>query len=541
MEVENRFPELTRQQINLMRPFGIVKRFPKDKIVVAHGDKNYRFYVILQGKVRIENPNDANSIVVVHTANQFTGDSDMLSKRASIFTAITESQSLLLEIEPDNLQRLITKYSDISDILLNTFLLRQEVFLQNFEGGFRLLGKGNSKASYVLRDFMTKNYIWHTWIDLSEDERAQDILASFDVREEDLPIIIDMDDKIHRNPSVKEMAQISGVLLEFNDQIYDLIVVGAGPGGLASSVYAASEGLQVLTIDSNSPGGQAGKSSKIENYLGFPTGISGTELAKRAYLQAQKFGCHISIPHTVKRIKNCTTGYRVVLDDGTFVRCKSLIAATGADYSKPPIENFEQYEGQGIYYSTTEMNAVSCKGEEIGIIGGGNSAGQAVLFLAKYASKAHMFVRSSDLGSKMSDYLVQRIRSCSNVEVHLNSEVQRLYGDFSLDSIDVINTKTQDTQVFTIQNLFTFIGAKPFSGWLQGTVATDDRHFILTGANINEELGFKPQSLETSCSGIFAVGDVRKDSTKRVASAVGEGALAVSQVHKFLAQEAEIL
>ncbi len=537
MNVDNRFPELTRQQINLMKPFGTIKRFPKDKTIIRHGDKNFRFYVILQGKVRIENTNSHNNLVVVHTQHQFTGDSDMLSKRAAVFSAIIEEDSLLLEIEPDNLQRIITQYSGISDILLNTFLIRQEIFLNIFDGGFKLLSNGQSKPTYILRDFMTKNYIWHTWLDLTRDAEAKKIIESFQITEKDLPIVIDMDNKIHKNPTIKEMAEISGVLLEFTDQIYDLIVVGAGPGGLASSVYAASEGLQVLTIESSSPGGQAGKSSKIENYLGFPTGISGEALAKKAYLQAQKFGCHISIPHTVKKLTKYKSAYRVVLDDDTQVRCKSLIAATGADYSKPPIDNFEKYEGQGIYYSATEMNGVNCKGQEIGIIGGGNSAGQAVLFLSNYASKAHMFVRSGDLGSKMSDYLIQRIKSCSNIEVHLNTEVQKLYGDHTLDSIDVVNNISNETEVYTVQNLFTFIGAKPYSDWINDVVETDEQNFILTGDKIKAELEFKPQTLETSLPGVFAVGDVRNGSTKRVASAVGEGAMAVSQVHQFLSKK----
>jgi thioredoxin reductase (NADPH) len=351
-----------------------------------------------------------------------------------------------------------------------------------------------------------------------------------------------MSGELYKNPSLAELARLTGVLMDFGDDIYDVLVVGAGPSGLAASVYAASEGLSVVTIDGNAPGGQAGKSSKIENYLGFPTGISGNDLANKAYLQAQKFGCNISIPHEAEQVEYNGDYFTLSASNNKKIKARSIIAATGAEYRRLPIENIEKFEGSGVFYSATGMNASACKNELVGVVGGGNSAGQAALFLADHAAEVHVIIRGDDLGSKMSDYLVQRIFSSPNIIVHKKSNVVQLNGTHHLQSL-VLETEGE-TQTIGISNLFTFIGARPCSEWLHQIVAMDNKGFIYTGPDVLEAAMIKcsifdqrkPQSLEASIPGFFAVGDVRKGSVKRVASAVGEGSMAISQIHQYLAE-----
>ncbi|WKX77764.1 NAD(P)/FAD-dependent oxidoreductase [Zobellia laminariae] len=468
----------------------------------------------------------------------------MLSDRGAQFRAIAKAGSKLIRVSPAKLKEAIAQHSNLSDILLNAFLQRQDAILNEFVGGIKLVGSGNSKEAYAIRDFMDKNYIWYNFLDVDKSSEANDLLKGFDLSNKDLPLMICNGGQLHMKPSLDEVARFSGVLMDFEDKVFDLLVIGAGPSGLAASVYAASEGLSVVTIDSNAPyGGKAGKSSKIENYLGFPTGISGRDLANRAYVQAQKFGCNISIPHRAEKIEHTGTHFVLSATNGKVIKAKSLMAATGANYRQLPIENINKYEGSGVYYSATGMNASACKSELVGVVGGGNSAGQAALFLADYAKEVHVVLRGGDLGSKMSDYLVQRIVAAPNIHVQLNSEVTELHGDHHLESLVLENSDGEKTEM-NITNLFTFIGAKPCTEWLVGIVATDEKGFVCTGPGIDEEELYmcdiytkrKPQSLETSIPYFFAVGDVRKGSVKRVASAVGEGSMAVSQVHQFLGE-----
>lgn len=538
-----RFPELTQRQINILKNHGTIESFDTDTRVFSLGDQQYDFFVVLEGVISIEDPTNDNAVIVEHQKNEFSGDSGMLSNRGAQFHAIAKAGMTLLRLTPLELRRAIAKHSDISDLLLNAFLLRQQTVLSEFTGGLKLVGSGNSKETYAIRDFMDKNHIWYNFMDVDSSTEAKDLLLSFNLDEADLPILITSDTKICKNPSLDSVARNSGVLMEFEDRVFDLLVIGAGPAGLAASVYAASEGLDVVTIDSSAPGGQAGKSSKIENYLGFPTGISGSELANRAYVQAQKFGCNISIPHRAKSIEHTGDHFVLCATNGKEIKTKALIAATGARYSRLPLKDIERYEGSGVYYSATGMNASSCKDEIVGVVGGGNSAGQAALFLADHAREVHVILRGGDLGSKMSNYLVQRIEAAPNIFVHLFTQVTQLNGAHHLESL-ILETKEGERSEKPITNLFTFIGAKPGTDWLKGLVTTDEKGFICTGPGIKEEALFtcdifknrKPQSLETSIPGFFAVGDVRKGSVKRVASAVGEGSMAISQVHQFLGE-----
>lgn len=535
MSEKNRFPELSQKQITRIKAFGEVEKIPKGTILIKGGKSDFDFFVLLKGKIRIQSSMDKNHIIVIHTKNQFTGDSDMLSSRTAHFDAIAQEDCKVIRVRHEQLFKLIAKYVDISDLLLSTFILRQNVIIENFQGGLQLVGSKHSKSTYAIRDFLSKNYIWHSWLAVEDENKVNDILSNFKIKTDELPILIDNHGVVHKKPSLKEVAEVTGVILNFNNELYDVIVVGAGPGGLGASVYAASEGLKVVTVDGNYPGGQAGKSSKIENYLGFPTGISGEDLAKRAYLQAQKFGCHISIPHLVKKLEQYKKMYQITFDDGSQVLSKAVIIATGAEYKKLPIPNFEKFEGQGVYYSASTMNLSSCIDQEVAVIGGGNSAGQAALFLSEYAKKVHLIVRSDNLDSKMSDYLVQRIFSCENIQIHLKSEILKLDGEDYLEQV-TIATSGKDSFQIPIENLFTFIGARPCTEWLSEKIKKDTKGFILTGHAASSK-AYSAQSLETNLPGIFAVGDVREGSIKRVASAVGEGAMVVSQLHHFLSKQ----
>jgi len=537
-----RFPVLTQKQIGILKESGTVITFEKETTVFNAGDSAYNFFVVLEGSVVIKDPFNENEVLATHRINEFTGDNSMLSDRSIPFSAYALKGTTVVSITPVQLKEIISKHSDICDVLLTAFIQRQETMLKEFNGGIKVVGPEKSKETYALRDFLEKNHIWHTFLNTDVSEEAQELLHSFGLINDDLPIVISISGEISKKPTVAEIARKTGVLIEFTDEIFDVLVVGAGPSGLAASVYAASEGLSVITIDGNAPGGQAGKSSKIENYLGFPTGISGNDLANKAYIQAQKFGCTLSIPQKAEKIEYNGSYFTLCASNGKNIKAKSVIAATGANYRRLPVENIEKFEGSGVFYSATGMNASACKNELVGVIGGGNSAGQAALFLADHALEVHVIIRGNDLGAKMSDYLVQRIETTPNIIVHKNSNIIQLNGTHYLESL-VLDTDGT-TQVIGISNLFTFIGAKPCTEWLNGMVSMDDKGFIHTGLDVIEsEMAEssiykkrKPQSLETSIPGFYAVGDVRKGSVKRVASAVGEGSMAISQVHQYLAE-----
>lgn len=537
-----RFPVLTQKQISILKESGTVMTFEKETAVFEAGDSAYNFYVVLDGAVVIKDPFNENQVLATHSINEFTGDNSMLSDRSIPFSGYALKGTTVLSITPIDLKETISKHSDICDVLLTAFIQRQETMLKEFNGGIKVVGSEKSKETYALRDFLEKNHIWHTFLNTDVSEEAQELLQSFGLLNEDLPIVISISGEVSKKPTVAEIARKTGVLIEFTDEIFDVLVVGAGPSGLAASVYAASEGLAVITIDGNAPGGQAGKSSKIENYLGFPTGISGNDLANKAYIQAQKFGCTLSIPQKAEKVEYNGSYFTLCASNGKNIKAKSVIAATGANYRRLPVDNIEKFEGSGVFYSATGMNASACKNELVGVIGGGNSAGQAALFLADHAHEVHVIIRGDDLGAKMSDYLVQRIETTPNIIVHKNSNITQLNGTHYLESLILDTDGT--TQVIGISNLFTFIGAKPCTEWLNGIVSMDDKGFIHTGPDVIESAMAeysiykkrKPQSLETSIPGFYAVGDVRKGSVKRVASAVGEGSMAISQVHQYLAE-----
>ena len=361
--IDPRFPLLTQKQINILKEFGTEVAFEYETAIFKVGDNAYDFYVVLDGDICVKDPLNENLIMVTHGINEFTGDNTMLSDRSIPFSAYASKGSTLLKIKPEILRDVISKHSDISDVLLGAFIQRQETMLREFVGGIKVIGSEKSKETYTIRDFMEKNHIWHTFLNTDESAEAKKLLDDFNLTYDELPILINITGEIFKKPTLFELAKQTGVLIEFGDNIFDVLVVGAGPSGLAASVYAASEGLTVVAIDSTAPGGQAGKSTKIENYLGFPTGISGTDLANKAYIQAQKFGCNISIPHRAEKIEYNGSYFTLCASNDKHVMAKSIIAATGANYQRLPIENIEKFEGSGVYYSATGMNASACKNE----------------------------------------------------------------------------------------------------------------------------------------------------------------------------------
>jgi thioredoxin reductase (NADPH) len=442
------------------------------------------------------------------------------------------------------LRSLVARDAELSEIVMRAFILRRLELIRRGQGNVIFMGSRHSAKTLELREFLTRNGHPYTYVDLDTDKTSQELLDRFEVKPEQIPVIVCNSRSVLRNPSIEELADCLGLNSSIDEsQIRDLIIVGAGPSGLAAAVYAASEGLDVLIIESASPGGQAGSSSKIENYLGFPTGVSGQELATRAITQAEKFGAKMMVAHGVVRLDCGKRPYEVVLGNGNRLAAHAVVIATGAQYNKPRIANLEKFEGQGVYYGATYMESQLCEEEDLIIVGGGNSAGQAAVFLSQTARKVHILVRSGQLSDTMSRYLIQRIEENPAIELHYRTEIVGLEGATHLERITWQDKSSGETSVHEIRHVFIMAGASPRTEWLRGCVALDDKGFILTGRDLDAatespvwRLTRSPQMLETSLPGVFAVGDVRSGNVKRVASAVGEGAIAISLVHHALAE-----
>ncbi|MEM8565417.1 MAG: FAD-dependent oxidoreductase [Bacteroidota bacterium] len=539
--LDPRFLPLSPTQIEILRSYGMNEFYDKPTKIISVGQKNYDFFIILKGAVSIRNTGDEDQEIIRFGVNHFTGSSSILSGRASDLNAITIENTSVIRISSDALKKAIADHSDISDVLMNAFLSRRVGLMTKYVGGIKVIGLENAATTYRVRDFMEKNNLWHNFIDIDKNKGALDLLNDFNLTRNDLPVLIDGNRNSIANPSLSQLARYTGIQADFENEVFDVLVVGAGPAGLAASVYAASEGLRVITVDSKAPGGQAGKSSKIENYLGFPTGISGNQLATNGYIQAQKFGCIISIPHEVKQVKRTKDFFTIEASNIKVIRAKVVIAATGVNYNTLPLEGIKKFEGAGIYYSATAMHASMCKSTEVGVVGGGNSAGQAALFLAKSAKKVYVIIRGKDIRTKMSEYLVRRIENKENIKVLVESNVTKLIGETYLQKIEL--TQKDSLVENQISYLFTFVGAKPCSDWINYKVQKDEKGFVRTGVDIETSLleyseAFstrKPYMFETSLPGFFAVGDLRYGSIKRVASAVGEGSIVISDIHKYVA------
>jgi thioredoxin reductase (NADPH) len=544
------FPALTEAQIDRIRPHGKLRRVVAGEILFRPGDIGIPFFVLLSGSLEIVQPSLAGERVITkHNAGAFTGEVNMINGQPALVLGRVGEAGEFIELSTDGLRSLVGRDAELSEIVMRAFILRRLALITNNLGNVILLGSRHSADTLRLREFLGRNGFPHTYVDLDSDKTSQGLLDRFDVKVEEIPVVICNSGSVLRNPTTQKLADCLGMNQAIDgDHALDLIIAGAGPAGLAAAVYAASEGLDVLLIETEAPGGQAGSSSKIENYLGFPTGVSGQELATRAIHQAQKFGAKMMVAHSIVKLDCDRNPYRVVLDDGRTLSARSVVIATGAQYKKPKLENLRKFEGQGVYYGATYMEAQLCEDEDVIVVGGGNSAGQAAVYLSQTARQVHMLVRSGSLADTMSRYLIQRITENPRIELHLNTEIVGLEGEAHLDCVRWIEKKTGTISAHTIHHVFIMAGAAPRTEWLRGCIALDEKGFILTGRDLDALKGALAQAstpwsparaplmLETSLPGVFAVGDVRAGSVKRVASAVGEGAISVHLVHRVLAE-----
>jgi thioredoxin reductase (NADPH) len=541
------FPTLGPKDLAALQARGHPRDVAKGHALFTAGDRNFCFYVVLEGEIEIvEQSHDEPRHVATHGPGQFSGDIDMLSGRVALVTARMASDGRVLELSAGELRRAVDELPELGETIIKAFLMRRQLLISGGFVGVRIIGSRFSPAAHRLRDFAVRNAIPFTFVDLETDQAADALLRQLGVTAAETPIVLARDGRFFRNPRLTDFARCAGLTVTVeDDRVQDLVVVGAGPAGLAASVYAASEGLDVFTAEGLAAGGQAGTSSRIENYLGFPAGISGADLTRNALLQAQRFGARISVPSTAKSL-GLDGGDRIVtLTDGTRLRTRCVLVASGVQYRRLDVSGFQQYEGAGIYYAATDMEARLCRGEEVVVVGGGNSAGQAVVYLAKYARRVYVICRGDELGASMSRYLVDRLEGLENVSISLGARVVGLEGEGRLSAVRVRDAAGERTIPTT--SLFLFIGADANTGWLRGCVELDRKGFVLTGSLLPpgtrdldrwKAAGRAPFLLETSLPGVFAAGDVRSGSVKRVSSAVGEGAMAVTFVHAHIARPA---
>ncbi len=541
------YPELSPAQIDRIRQYGRVETHEAGSILFAPGDTDTDFVVILSGQldILVADHDGSERLIVRHGAGMFTGEINMFSDRRNIVIGRIAEAGEMLVVPRADFRRLIAQDAELSELVMRAFILRRTVLIEEGFGDLVLIGSSNSAGTLRLRRFLSRNGHPFRFMDVEKDKEAESALCAFRVPPECIPIVILRGTEVLRNPSERDLADHLGLSdIAVGDDIYDVVVVGAGPSGLAASVYAASEGLRVLTLEAEAWGGQAATSSKIENYLGFPTGISGQALAARGFTQAQKFGARIALPRSVTALDYGRRPYTLTLDDGTRVRTATIVVASGATYRRLDLSNGGDFEGSGIYFGATQLEAAFCKGSEVVVVGGGNSAGQAAVFLSNHASKVHILVRRADLSSTMSRYLIERIGAEPQIELHPFTEVVGVSGNGHLDGMTWRNRETGETEQRAIRHLFVMIGAQPNAGWLESGVVIDDKGFIVTGPDLRPEalaeaewpLTRHPFLVETTRPGIFAVGDVRSGSVKRVASAVGEGSIAVQFIHRVLAE-----
>jgi thioredoxin reductase (NADPH) len=539
------FPTLTAEQISRVRPSSKVRNVEVGEILFEPGDSDVPFFVLLSGSMEIVQPDrQGERPIVKHEAGGFTGEITMISGRRCLVRGRVTVAGEFLEMSNHDLRTLVARDAELSEIFMRAFILRRVELINRGAGNVILLGSRHSAQTLRLREFLTRNGHPHTYVDLDTDTTYQELLDHFHVTIEEIPVVICNNRTVLRSPSIQELARCLGLNSHITaSEVKDLVIVGAGPSGLAAAVYGASEGLDVLVIEAESPGGQAGSSSKIENYLGFPMGISGNELAGRAAAQAQKFGAKLLIANSVTKLNCERRPYELSVDCGQTIRARAVVIASGAQYNKPNIDNLKKFEGQGVYYGATYIEAQLCGKEDAIVVGGGNSAGQAAVYLSQTASKVHMLVRSNQLSDTMSRYLIQRIEENPAIEMHYGTEIVGLDGDTQLERVTWQDKNTSETSTHDIRHVFIMAGASPRTDWLQGCVALDSKGFILTGRdldpviqNFHWPLSRVPLMLETSLPGVFAVGDVRAGNVKRVASAVGEGSISIYLVHRVLAE-----
>jgi thioredoxin reductase (NADPH) len=547
MHVERReqiFPALTEAQLQRISRFGTRRTVKDGEILFRQGDDKAHFFVILEGALDVVQPQgETETLIVRHEPGNFTGETAMLAGRRALATGRFRGDGEVVDIPPEGLRNLIVADAELSELLMRAFILRRVALINNHFGDAVVVGSRHCPKTQALREFLERNSHPYVYLDVEQDEGARVLVDRFQIGPREIPVLICRGTKLLKVPTNEEVAECLGLNAGITcGSVRDVVVVGAGPAGLSAAVYAASEGLDVLVLENNAPGGQAGYSAKIENYLGFPTGISGQALAGRAFTQAQKFGAEVAISSKVARLDCTTTPYAIELENGHRVRARNVVIATGAEYRKLDVENRPRFENAGVYYGAMFIDKKFLDGQEVVVVGGGNSAGQAAVYLSGFAGHVHLLVRSGGLADSMSSYLIRRIEESDRITLRTRTEIVALKGKTELEGVQWRNQATGETEDRPVRNVFCMMGASPCTTWLQGCISLDDKGFVKTGQDLTPKdleatewtLTRPPMLLETSRPGIFAVGDVRSGNVKRVASAVGEGSICIQLVHRIL-------
>jgi len=538
---EQIFPKLTPEQIGRIAVFARERSLADGESLWEQGDRNNPLFVIIEGEIEILS--GADHIVTVHRPGGFTGDVDLLSGRPVVVGARARGSTRVLELPSERLRGLVQTDSELMEVFLRAFMLRRLALVSMGQGNVVLIGSRHSAGTLALQEFLTRNNQPYAYLDVDRDAEVQKALDSFGVGVDDVPVFICRGERVLKKPSIEEAGDCLGLNRVNEEVVRDLVVIGGGPAGLAAAVYGASEGLDVLVIEANAPGGQAGSSSRIENYLGFPTGISGQHLAGRALVQAEKFGAEIVVARTAARLGIERRPYHIDVGAGVAVQARAVIIATGVQYRRPDLPNLARFEGLGVYYSATQIEANFCRGEEVVVVGVGNSAGQAAVFLSGHGRRVHMLVRGPQLAESMSRYLIRRIDETPSIHLRTGTQIEALEGGDRLERVRWRDGTGVDTTL-DVHHVFLMTGANPNTAWLRRSVVLDEKGFVKAGPDIlpaelraaGWPLARPPLLFETSLPGVFAVGDVRANSTKRVAAAVGEGSVCVQLVHKVLAE-----
>ena len=543
---EQIFAKLTPAQIERIAAVGRRRQVSAGEILINQGDFGIRFFVLVSGRIDIVQPADEGEFLIVqHEPGGFVGELNSLTGGRSLVLVRVAEAGEVIELEREKLQWIVQTDVELSEIIMRAFILRRMALIAHGKGDIALVGSTHCGGTLRIKEFLTRNGQPYNYLDLDKDKGIQEMLDRFHVGMNEIPVLICRGKIVLRNPSNQQVADCLGLNPELDQsQLRDVVVVGAGPAGLAAAVYAASEGLDVLVIETVAPGGQAGSSSKIENYLGFPTGISGQDLAGRAYTQAQKFGAQMIVARGAIKLACTKRPYAVEIDGGQVIPARTVIIATGAQYRTLPIEDLTRFEGVGVYHGATFIEAQVCGNEEVVVVGGGNSAGQAAVFLAETAKHVHVLVRSSGLAETMSRYLIRRIEDSPKISLHTFTEIAAVEGGDHIERVRWCDKQTGKTETHEIRHIFVMTGANPNTNWLSGCLALDENGFIRTGSDLTKEdlhssgwpLSRDPYLLETSLPGVFAVGDARSGNVKRVASAVGEGSISIHLAHRVLAE-----
>ena len=541
---EQALPKLTAAQIARLEPHGTRIRTERNQVLSEPGSRARQFVVVLSGSVEILRPGLAgDELITVHMPGEFSGELSTLRSTGSFVRVRVREEGEVLALDGEALREIVQTDAELSELIMRAFILRRVGLIASQQDGVVLIGSRYSASTLRVQQFLTRNAAPYATVDVDGDTSVQELLDRFHVSVDDMPVVIVRGQRVLKNPANHELAaELNLNPLIDQTRVRDVVVIGAGPAGLAAAVYAASEGLDVLVVEANAPGGQAGSSSKIENYLGFPTGISGEALAGRALVQSQKFGAELTVASSAIQLKCERRPYKIELSCSETLRARSIVIASGAEYRQLTLENLKRFVGAGIYYAATHVEARLCTDDEVIVVGGGNSAGQAAVFLAGATRHVHLLVRATGLADSMSRYLIRRIEESPGITLHVQTEIVAMEGETQLERVTWKNRATGLSETHPIKHVFLMMGAVPKTDWLKRCVCLDDKGFVRTGSAVTAEellrskwsLPRTPGLFETNIPGVFAVGDVRSGSAKRVASAVGEGSVCVQLVHAAL-------